>query len=156
MSQPVKKEASSEVRVVVEVDGKPVGFLSLDMDRLWPLINHHKREAVPIEWIDSQRFQDLVRSAVARNLMNRLQSHLYETLGSEMVRAELDVESFTLKAETAAQTFGHTRQEIDDLVSESGRTAADFYAFFWDYLMNEQEPADLKKKWKAAKRAEGA
>ena len=43
-----RDSAPSEVRLVVEVDGNPVGFLNLDIDRLWPLINHRKHDAVPV------------------------------------------------------------------------------------------------------------
>jgi len=35
-----RREIPSEVRVMVEVDGNPVGFLNLDIDRLGPLIYH--------------------------------------------------------------------------------------------------------------------
>src|SRR5262245_11419561 len=150
MNQNNRKDAPSEVRMVVEVDGKPIGFLNLDIDRLWPLINHRTRETTPVEWIDPQRFQDVLRAAVAKNLMNRLQTHLYTALGHEMVKAELDLENLTLKAETAAQTFGRTREDIETLVTEFGRSAADFYSFFWEYLLNDKEGDDLKKQWKAA------
>jgi len=27
--------------------------------------------------------------------------------------------------------------------------AADFFAFFWDYMLDEKEVPDLKKEWKA-------
>ena len=66
-----------------------------------------------------------------------------------MVRAELDVESFSLKAETAAQAFGQTKGDIEKLAAESGRTPMDFYTFFWEYLLDEREVVDLKKEWKA-------
>ena len=152
-----KKDQTSEVRVVVEVDGNPVGFLNLDIDRLWPLINHRQREALPVEWLEPQRLDSVIRAAAVKNLMTRLQSHLYQALGNEIVKAELDVESFTLKAETAAQTFGRTQQEIENLVAESGRSAADFYAFFWEYLLDDRETADdLKKQWKAVKKDSAA
>ena len=116
-----KKELlPSQVRLVVEVDGHPVGFLNLDLDRLWPLINHRKRDVVPV----------------------------YQTLGDEMVKAELDVENVTLKAETAAQVFGRTKTEIEKFVADSGGTAMDFYTFFWEYLLEDREVTDLKKEWK--------
>ena len=152
MIQPNRKEVPSEVRVVVEVDGNPVGFLNLDMERLWPLINHNHRESSLAEWLDPQRFEAAIRAAALKNLMNRLQSHLYQALGDEIVKAELDVESLALKAEAAAQTFGRTQKDIENLVAESGRSTADFYAFFWEYLLDDREPEDLKKQWKAAKR----
>ena len=148
-----RKDVPSEVRVVVEVDGKPVGFLNLDMERLWPLINHHQRETLPAEWLDSKRFESAIRAAALKNFMNRLQSHLYQALGDEIVKAELDVESLTLKAEAAAQTFGRTLRDIETLAAESGRSPADFYAFFWEYLLDDGEPNDLKKQWKAAAKA---
>ena len=61
-----KDPVPSEVRVVVEVNGNPVGFLNLDMERLWPLINHHQRGTLPAEWLDSQHFESAIRAAAAR------------------------------------------------------------------------------------------
>src|SRR5678816_4234873 len=129
-----RKGTPSEVRVVVEVDGNPVGFLNLDMERLWPLINHNLKEAPSAEWIDRSRFDTMMRAVVARNLSNRLQSHLYSTLGSEIVKTELDVEGFTLRAEAAAQAFGNTRKEVENLAAKTGNTPADFDEFFWTYI----------------------
>jgi hypothetical protein len=149
MSQPKKESSPSEVRMVVEVDGNPVGFLNLDMARLWPLINHPKRDHLPGEWMDAEKFDSIMRTAVVKRLMARLQTHLYRTLGDEMVKAELDVESCNLKAEAAAKAFGSTKADIEKLAVESDRTPLDFYAFFWDYLMDEREVIDLKKAWKA-------
>ena len=144
-----KKEAvPSEVRVVVEVDGNPVGFLNLDIERLWPLINHRKRDLVPVEWMDATKFDSIMRAAVVKRLMARIQTHLYQTLGDEIVKAELDVESFHLKAEAAAQVFGRKKKDIEKLVAESDRSPMDFYSFFWDYLLDERETIDLKKEWK--------
>ena len=138
MSQSIKKEpVPAEVRLVVEVDGNPVGFLNLNMERLWPLINHRKREALPVEWLDQEKLDSMMRAAVVKRLMARMQGHLYRTLGDEILKAELDVENFNLKAETAAQTFGRTKSDIERLVSESGRTAADFNNFLWEYLLEE-------------------
>ena len=148
---PGKKDIASEVRVVVEVDGNPVGFLQLDVERLWPLINHSKNEEVPVEWIDASRFGSIVRAAVVKRLMTRLEQHLYRTLGDEIVKAQLDVETFMLKAEAAAQAFGRSKSDIDQLVQESGRTTMDFYSFFWDYLLDDRDTVDLKKEWKAAR-----
>ena len=121
-----RKATGTEVRVVVEVDGTPVGVLSLDMERLWPQINHNLKETPPAEWIDRRRFDTMMRAAVARNLSNRLQSHLYSTLGNEIVKAELDVEGFTLRAEAVAQAFGNTRKEIEKLADENGQHAVRF------------------------------
>lgn len=151
MSLPnAKKDSSSpEVRMVVEVDGNPVGSLTLDLTRLWPLLSHRKRDHSPVEWMDAAKFDSIMRAAVVKRLMARLQTHLYRTLGDEMVKAELDVESFNLKTETAAQVFGKTKAEIEKLVGETDRTPLDFYSFFWDYLMDEREVIDLKKEWKA-------
>ena len=146
---PARKDGASEIRVVVEVDGNPVGFLDLDIDRLWPLINHRKRENVPVEWVDPDRFGTLVRVAVMKRLISRLEEQLYRTLGDEIVKAELDVESFSLKAEAAAQYFGQSKADIEKLVGESGRTPADFHAFFWEYLLDDRDSFDLKKEWKA-------
>jgi hypothetical protein len=65
-----------------------------------------------------------------------------------MVKAELDVENVILKAHAAAQVFGRTKKEIEKLVAESGRTAMDFYTFFWEYMLEDREVNDLKKEWK--------
>jgi hypothetical protein len=144
------KGAESEIRIVVEVDGKPVGFLNLDLDRLWPLINHRKRDTAPAEWIDRSRFRTAVRAAVARNMTKRLESLMYQSLGNEIVTAQLNLETMVLKAEAAAQVFGRTKKDIEALAAKSGRTAADFQAFFWENLLDESESSDLKKHWKAA------
>lgn len=144
------KRNTAEVRVVVEVDGKPVGFLNLDMERLWPLISHNIRETLPAEWIDRHRFDSMMRAVVARNLSNRLQSHLYATLGSEIVKTELDIEGFTLKAEAAAQAFGNTRKEIEKLAAKTGSTQTEFYEFFWKYMTDEREGVEPKRAWKKA------
>jgi len=148
---PGKKDIASEVRVVVEVDGNPIGFLQLDVERLWPLINHRRNEEVPVEWIDASRFDSIVRAAVVKRLITRLEQHLYRTLGDEIVKAQLDVETFTLKAEAAAQTFGRSKSDIDQLVEESGRTTMDFFTFFWDYLLDDRDTVDLKKEWKVGR-----
>jgi hypothetical protein len=86
-----------------------------------------------------------------KRLSSRIQERLYQTLGDEMVKAELDVENFTLKADAAAQVFGRTKSEIEKFVAGSGRTAVDFYNFFWAYMLEDREITDLKKEWKAAK-----
>jgi len=145
-----KKDAvQTEVRLVVEVDGNPVGVLNLDIDRLWPLINHGKRDTVPVEWIDPTKFESVMRAAIMKRLLTSLQRQLYQSLGNEMVKAELDVESFNLKAETARQAFGETKADIQKLVAETNQAEADFYAFFWEYLLADREVTDLKKEWKA-------
>jgi hypothetical protein len=36
------------------------------------------------------------------------------------------------------------------MAAKSGRTPADFDAFFWENLLNESESSDLMKHWKAA------
>jgi hypothetical protein len=144
-----KEPAPSEMRLVVEVDGNPVGFLNLDLTRLWPLINHRKGDHLPVEWMDPAKFDSIMRAAVVKRLMLRLQAHMYKTLGDEMVKAELDVETITLKAEAAAQAFGRTTADIEKLAIESDRAPLDFYAFFWDYLLDEREVIDLRKEWKA-------
>jgi len=148
-----RKANATEVRVVVEVDGNPVGFLNLDMERLWPLINHNLKETPSAEWIDRERFDAMMRAVITRNLSNRLQSHLYSTLGNEIVKTELDIERFTLKAEEAAQAFGNTRKEIDKLAAKAGSTTAEFFEFFWKYMTEERDGIEPKKAWKkAAKR----
>lgn len=144
-----KKDVPSEVRVVVEVDGSPVGFLNLDIDRLWPLINHRKRDIVPVEWLDAPKFDAIMRAAVIKRLLSRLETHLYRALGDEIVKAELDVESFKLKAESAAQAFGRTQADIEKLVAETDHTPMDFYTFFWEYLLDDRDVTDLKKEWKS-------
>src|SRR5215217_4982423 len=136
------KAGDAEVRVVVEVDGQPVGFMSLDMARLWPLINHRIKETPPAEWIDRRRFYTMMRALIMKNLSNRLQFHLYATLGNEIVRAELDIEEFKSKAEAAAQAFGASRAEIETLAAKTGNTATDFYEFFWKFMMDERDGID--------------
>jgi len=145
-----KKDNVSEVRVVVQVDGKPVGMMELDMDRLWPLINHRRRD-VPVEWLDRTRLDSLIRAAVVKRLVGRLEQHLYRALGDEIVNAELDIEAFILKAESAAVTFGRTKTDIENLVDESGRSPMDFYTFFWEFLLDDREKIDLKKEWRAGR-----
>ena len=139
-----------DIRVVVEVDGNPVGSVQLDIDRLWPLINHRKWDDPQAEWVDAKRLQAAMRATVVGRLMNRLQSHLYQALGNEIVKAELDIESFALKAEGACQAFGRTRREVENLVAESGRSPEDFYAFFWSYMLDDREGIDPRKEWKTA------
>ena len=146
--QTKKDAAPSELRVVVEIDGNPVGFLNLDIDRLWPIINHRKKDP-PVEWIDAAHFDSVVRAGVLKRLMSRLQAHLYQALGDEIVKAELDIENINLKAEAATHTFGSTKAEIEKLVSDSECTDLDFYSFFWEYLLDDRDVTDLKKEWKA-------
>jgi hypothetical protein len=143
-----KESMPSQVRLVVEVDGNPIGFLNLDLERLWPLISHRKSDPIPVEWIDSAKFESMVRAVVMKRLISRIEERLYQTLGEEMVKAELDVENVILKADAAAQVFGRTRREIEKFVAESGRTATDFYTFFWEYMLEDREANDLKKEWK--------
>ena len=150
MSGATKAEKMSAVRVVVEVDGRPVGFMELDMERLWPLINHHKRD-LPVEWVDRARFDSLVRAAAVKRLVARLEQQLYRTLGDQIVKTELDIESFTLKAEAAGQAFGRSKTDIEKLVAGAGCTSMDFYNFFWEYLLDDRENIDIKKEWKAAR-----
>jgi hypothetical protein len=147
---PKRIVGDAEVRVVVEVDGQPVGFMSLDMARLWPLINHRLKETPPADWIDHRRFQTMMRALIMKNLSNRLQFHLYATLGNEMVRAELDIEAFKSKAEEVVQAFGSSRSDIETLTAKAGNTTTDFYEFFWNYMMDEREGMDPKKAWKAS------
>jgi hypothetical protein len=146
----IKKDSGpSEVRLVVEVDGNPVGFLNLDIDRLWPLINHRTHDTVPVEWMDALKFDSVMRASIAKRLLSRIEGRLYQTLGDEMVKAELEIESFIMKAEAAAQAFGTTSGDIEKLVAETGRTPNEFYTFFWQYLLDDREVSDLKKEWKA-------
>jgi hypothetical protein len=145
-----KKESTlTQVRLVVEVDGNPVGFLSLDLDRLWPLINHRKRDLVPAEWMDPAKFDSIMRAVVMKRLISRVEGRLYQTLGDEMVKAELDAESFTLNADAAVQVFGRSKGDIEKLAAEADRTPLDFYTFFWQYLLDDREVTDLKKEWKS-------
>ena len=144
-----RRVGDAEVRVVVEVDGQPVGFMSLDMNRLWPLISRRIQET-SAEWIDPRRFRTMMRAVVMKNLSNRLQFHLYASLGNELVRAGLDIEGLTLKAEAAAQAFGRSHDDIEKIAAKTGKTAADFYDFFWNYMMDETEGVDPKKAWRAA------
>ena len=144
-----KETTTSHVRLVVEVDGNAVGFLNLDLDRLWPLINHRQRETVPVEWMDPEKFGSIMRAVAMKRLLSRIEARLYQTLGDEMVKAELDVENFILKADTAVQVFGRTKREIEKLVAESGQSVMDFHNFFWEYMLDDREVTDLKKEWKA-------
>ena len=144
-----KETLPAEVRIVVEVDGNPVGFLNLDVTRLWPLINHRGLDHTQVEWLDATKFDSIMHAAVVKRLIARLETHLYRALGDEIVKAQLDVENINLKTEAAAQAFGRTKEDIEELVLETDRTAMDFYAFFWDFLLDEREVIDLKKEWKA-------
>ena len=117
-----QNELAAEVRVVVEVDGKPVGFMNLDVDRLWPLINHRQQETMPVEWIDAKRYDAVLRATVVKQLLSRLAGNLYQVLGAEIVKAELDVESFALKADMAAHNLGKTTADIEKLAADSNRT----------------------------------
>jgi hypothetical protein len=146
-----RHDPQAAVRVVIEVDGNPIGFVELDIDRLWPLIDHRHHNGVDVEWIDQKRMKQAMRASVMRQFMNRLQTHLYQAIGNKIVKAELDIESFILKAEAAAQAFGRTRKELDAMLSENGRTAADFETFFWEYMLDEREGVDVKKEWKSRK-----
>ena len=144
------KAEKMSARVVVEVDGRPVGFMELDMERLWPMITHQKRD-LPVEWVDRSHFDSLVRAAAVKRLISRLQQQLYRTIGDQIVKTELDTESFTLKAEAAGQAFGRTKADIEKLTAAAGCTPMDFYTFFWDYLLDERESIDIKKEWKASR-----
>src|SRR5437870_3209937 len=108
-----KESPQAQVRLVVEVDGHPIGFLNLDLDRLWPLINHRGTETIPAEWMDPAIFHSMMRSAVMKRLITRIEGRLHPTLGDEMVKAALDVENFTLKADAGAQEFGRSKNEIE-------------------------------------------
>jgi hypothetical protein len=141
---------ASKVNVVVEVDGNPVGFLDLDVERLWSVIDHRKRDGEMVEWMDREKFDSILRAAVVKRLVSRLKQNLYQLLGSEIVKAQLDVESVMLRAENAAQSFGKTTADIEKLATESQRSVSDFYTFFCDHLVDEREGVDLKKEWKAA------
>src|SRR5207237_4930831 len=103
--------------------------------RLWPLINHRKRDHVLVEWMDATRFDSMMRAAVVKRLISRIETDLSRALGDQMVKAELDVETFNLKTEAAAQAFGRTKADIEQLVLETDRTPMDFYSFFWDFLL---------------------
>jgi len=145
-----RKVGDAEVRVVVEVDGQPVGFMSLDMARLWPLISRRIQDTPPAEWIDRRRFHTMVRAIAMKHLSTRLQFHLYALLGNELVAAGLDIEGLTLKADSVAQAFGRSRGDVEKLTAKTGNTPADFYEFFWNYMMDDREGVDPKKAWKAA------
>jgi hypothetical protein len=116
---------------------------------LWPLINHRNQDLIPVEWMDPGKYDSLMRAVVMKRLVSRIETRLYKTLGDEMVQAELDTENFTLKADAAAQVFGRTKQDIEKLVSEAGRTEMDFYNFFWEYMLEDKETNDLMKEWKS-------
>jgi len=149
------KQIASDVRVAIEVGSNPVGFLDLDIDQLWPLINHRKKDTGPVEWMDTKRYDDVIRAAVILKLVGRLRTHLYEALGDEIVKAELDVESFAVKSETAAKVFGRTREDIEKLATESNRCPLDFYVFFWKYLLDDRDAIALRKAWESARDGPG-
>jgi hypothetical protein len=153
MSKPQRaRDLASDFRVVVEVDGHPVGFLDLDVDRLWPLIQHRGGNGPAVEWINPDRYSAAVRAAVGRKMRERLQTRLLPILGDEIVKAQLDVENRALRAEAAAQAFGRSKAEIQALTKEAKRSPAEFDAFFWDYLLSEKETKNLKKEFKSSKR----
>lgn len=147
-----KKDATAKVEVVLEVDGTPVGFLDLDVDRLWSVIDHRKRDGEMAEWMDRAKFDSIVRVAVIKRLVSRLKQNLYQFMGNEIVKAELDVETVMLRAENAAQSFGKTTADIEKLAAESNRSVSDFYTFFCEHLVDEREGLDLRKEWKASTR----
>jgi hypothetical protein len=103
---------------------------------------------VPVEWMDAEKFDSIMRAVVMKRLISRIEERLYQTLGDEMVKAELDVENFILKTDAAVQVFGRTKPEIEKVVAESGRTAMDFHNFFWEYMLDDREVTDVKKEWK--------
>ena len=141
--QNAKKESPAEIRMVVEVDGNPKPAKEME----------NEDRAVTIKATGSVReradCEAIVRAAVVKRLMARMANQLYGTLGNQMVQAELDVESFQMKAEAAAKAFGAAKGDIEKLVSDSGRAPLDFYSFFWDYLLDKRDTIDLKKEWKA-------
>ena len=109
--------------------------------------------------VDGRAFKDITEfkrilldeeEQIARNLTEHLQKDLHQSLGKEIVQAQLNLETMVLKAETAAQVFGRTTGEIRALAAKSGRTLEDFQTFFLQNLMNESDAADLKKAWKAS------
>ena len=54
----------SKLKLVVEVDGKRVGVLDIDWNRLWPEVNHRKRESAGIEWIRSRELDVLAKATM--------------------------------------------------------------------------------------------
>ena len=79
--------------------------------------------------------------------MRRLEGRLYQGLGDEMVRAELDIENLYLRMEAASQALGRTTAEIKELLSTTGGTRADFMNFFWDYVLSDRDTMDLEEEW---------
>jgi hypothetical protein len=138
---------AAKVQIVVEVDGTSVGLLDLDWDRLWPAINHRDRDPLTIDWVSKREFESLTRAAVLRRFMRRLEGRLYQGLGAEMVRAELDIENLYLRMEAASHTLGRTSSDIKGLLSETGGTRTDFTNFFWDYLLSDRDVTDLEEEW---------
>ena len=142
-----RRPKTSKVQVVVEVDGNPVGLPDLDWDRLWPAINHRQRDDLAIDWVSKQEFDSLTSATVLRRFMRRLEGRLYQGLGDEMVRAELDIENLYLRMEAASQALGRTTAEIKELLSTTGGTRADFMNFFWDYVLSDRDTMDLEEEW---------
>jgi hypothetical protein len=52
--------------------------------------------------------------------------------------------------DSAANGFGYSRQEIERLAPESGCSVADFYPFFWKYLLNDRDAVDLRAEWQSS------
>ena len=139
----------SKLKLVVEVDGKRVGVLDIDWNRLWPEVNHRKRESAGIEWIRSRELDALAKATMLGRFTRRLERRLYQGLGDEMVRAELDIENFFLRLEAAAQLFGTTRREIDEMLAFVGVTETTFKDFLWEYVAGDADIDDIKRAWKA-------
>ncbi len=139
----------SKLKLVVEVDGKPVGVLDIDWNRLWPEVNHRKRESPGIEWIRSTELDALAKATMLGRFTRRLERRLYQGLGDEMVRAELDIENFFLRLEAAAQVFGTTRREIDEMLAFVGVTETTFKSFLWEYVAGDADIDDIESEWKA-------
>ena len=139
----------SKLKLVVEVDGKPIGVLDIDWDRLWPEVNHRNRESIGIEWVDGKEIEARVKTTMLSRFTRRLEPRLYQSLGDEMVRAELDIENFFLRLEAAGQAFGTSRKAVDRILRSSDATQAEFMEFLWEYVVSDAEIDLIEETWKA-------
>lgn len=138
----------NSVRVVLEVDGSPVGFVNIDLDRLWPVLDLRRPDGPHAAWLRDSDFDTLVRNAVLKRFMEHLKADLYHAFGQSLVKAELQMESVNLKAEAVVQAVGKSREEFENLLAECAGNSAEFYSFLHQYLTGEVESSNPRKEWK--------
>ena len=143
------RKDTAAIRVVLEVDGNPVGSVSIELDRVWQILDLRRADGPQTEWLKNSEFEALLRSAVLNRFTQHLKSHLYEAFGQSLVKAELDIENLNLKAEAVVQAFGKTKREFEEALAEAGGSVAEFHAFLRGYLTGDGELVDPKKAWKS-------